>query len=484
MTEEQRRDLYYIERRLQQLERWRRAVATKQGALDEETRLRLERKIDGERSALHKRLGSLRRGRALPADQTAARHAAASASATEAPSPNVPAATALRSKARAASDLVAGDSGQPRQGTQEDLRGGAPMYVQRRSKRRTGRRRVLPIAASAAVLLIVVAGYFGSRQLDRQAEVFLDSQLTEMIEESGLEELISYSRVEVNSLRGRVRFFDVAFTSANPHSRLEAVELRAQMAPDDLVRLARDRETAELSGLRVSLFGGAAADDGRGTELEFSEISAGFTGHLPLETIDRPETVRFSEIDFLLEGMSFSDSESGVNGTIDEAGYTVTGEFTVADLDRNPEELLQRLEAIETRVAGVRIGLSGTAAQELEEFRMMLGEYGWLAELENWAVEDGSLRMTFEPQTLSVESLRFVSLLLNMEGSLRIALDAEFDPAAARGELRVNEVHDDIRAVSRLYLGLSGTGYSIPSEGPFTVSFEVDEHSDPRIDIR
>gem|GEM_PF-7016060 len=116
---------------------------------------------------------------------------------------------------------------------------------------------------------------------------------------------MSYGRVEVNSLRGRVRFFEAAFTSAHPHSRLEAVELRAQMAPDDLVRPARDRETAELSGLRVSLFGGAAADDGRGTELELSEISAGFTGHLPLETIDRPETVRFSEIDFLLEGMSF-----------------------------------------------------------------------------------------------------------------------------------------------------------------------------------
>ncbi len=117
---------------------------------------------------------------------------------------------------------------------------------------------------------------------------------------------------------------------------------------------------------------------------------------------------------------------------------------------------------------------------------MILGEYGWLAELENWAVEDASMRMTFAPQTLDFGSLRFSSALLNLEGSLRVSLDAELEPTATRGELRINEVHEDIRAVSRLYLdlGLSGTGHSIPSEGPFTVSFDLDECGDPRFDIR
>jgi len=195
MTEEQRREPYYIARWLKQLERWRCEVATKQGALDEETRLRLERKIDGEQAALHKRLEFMRRVRALPVNWIAARHAVGSASATETPTPKTSAATALGSKARAlsdpsasgavASDLLAGDSGQSRQKAQKGHRAGATIHVQRRSKRRTGRRRMLPITVAAAVLFIVVAGYFGSRQLDRQAEVFLDSQLTEMIEESG-----------------------------------------------------------------------------------------------------------------------------------------------------------------------------------------------------------------------------------------------------------------------------------------------------------
>lgn len=51
------------------------------------------------------------------------------------------------------------------------------------------------------------------------------------------------------------------------------------------------------------------------------------------------------------------------------------------------------------------------------------------------------------------------------------------------GEFRVNEVHEDIRAVSRLYHGFPGTGQRIPSEGLFTVRFELDEHGDPHIEI-
>ncbi len=203
----------------------------------------------------------------------------------------------------------------------------------------------------------------GTRPISyEEAEAFLDSQLQEMIEGSGLQELINYSRVEVSSLRGRVRFFDVSFTSANPHFRLAVAELRVQMAPDDLYRLARDRETATLSGLRVSMLSVAAADEARGTELEFSEISADFTGHLPLETLDRPDTMRLSELEPLLEGMSFTDSASGFRGRIANAGYTITGELSVADFQREPQEILPRLEAMETRIKRAGFELSGPRA--------------------------------------------------------------------------------------------------------------------------
>ncbi len=91
------------------------------------------------------------------------------------------------------------------------------------------------------------------------------------------------------------------------------------------------------------------------------------------------------------------------------------------------------------------------------------------------------MRMLIEPDILSVDSFRFVSPLLSVDGTLEIALDTDLEPAAVRGELQVNEIHHDIRAFSRLYFSMAG--YSIPSDGPFTVGFVFEEHSGAHVEI-
>ncbi len=456
MSDERGSERQQAEARLRRLERWRSALAAKGDKLDTRERERLAKKIDRERAALKERLSALQGDREAAIGSRASGRSDIGTFHSE--TADVPSA-----------DATAQPSGTPATRTG------------RERVRHPTRRRRIAIATSVLVLL-VAGGYIGSLFLNNHAEREVEERVRTAIEELQLKEQISYSGVEVNAVLGRIRFFDVSLRSPNPHSRLEMNELQVDLAPDELARLAWDLEGTEITRVRLSLIGGSANDDRQGRDASFEEVAVGFRGSVVLDTIDEPETVHVSEVDGSLSGIRFSDAEAGLTMRIDEAGYSVSADVTLAELDRGVLEPWEYLHELEGRLAGVGIEVSEEVAPELEAFQSTFGEYGWIADLDNWSIDDSGIRVTFDPETVRVESFRFASPLLEVDGSFQIALDPSLEPVRTHGELSVSELHSDIRTVSGLYLAM--LGQEVPSEGPFTVSFDFAEHSEPLIEIR
>ena len=430
-----------IEERLRKLDRWRVSLDRNPDKLDIRMRERLARKIERERATLENRLPVLENDPDREVSDTGAAPGGAERPPGETPGPE--------------------GSVEPR-----------PI----RSRRRRW------IIAASIFAGVVIAGGIGSLLLDSHAESAVEERVRTVIDEFELHDQIAYSRIEVDTVRGRIRFFDVSFRSANPHSRLEAEELHLELSPDELVRLSWDLEGTEITRARVSLIDGSASDDSEGIAMGFEEVAAGFRGSVVLETIENPETVQILEVDGLLAGFWFRDAGAGLTTRIGEAGYTLSADVTVAELERGSLEPWEYLHELEGHLSGVGFDVSDENLPELEELQGMFGPYAWIGDPENWSIDDSGFRLTFDPDGANIESVWFASPLLDIDGTMQVMLDPALEPQRITGELSVNELHSDIRAVSRMYLAF--LGQDVPSEGPFSLGFDIPEHGEPRFEIR
>ena len=432
--------------RLQQLDRWLAVLKKDTDRFDAETRSRLQQKVTRERASMLRRIEGLE-------ERPAVLHSPAA--------PGVPAVPVVPEVTAAAAKPA--------------------VQAARKEKTRRGPRIALAFAAALAVL-IALGVFFGARQVDSYAETVLDREVTLFIEQSGLSQLISYSRLEVNTLLGQVRFFDVSFVSANPRSRAHADELVIRMSHQDLVRLARDPDTAVISGIRVSLLHGDFSDSYRDTQLGFDEATFGVSGRFAMEDIQRPGSFLVREITFDTQGLYLRDAASGWSGRVERVGYTLNGDLVLEELENNPHRALEQLSSLRMQLAGTSIALSGPRSDELREIQLMLGEHAWVAELENWFIEESSLNMLIEPAALTLESFSFASPMLQFDGNIKVDLDARFEPTGFEGEVQVRDIHSGIRAALMPYIAM--TEYRIPTDGPFTARFRFDPLSGPEIEIR
>jgi len=426
--------LHQAQERLRQLDRWGAVLKKDTDRFDAETRSRLQQKVTKERATLLRRIERVEQQAATPAQQAAAAH-----------------------------------------------EGRAPAPAARQKKPRRGAMLAFAVAAGVIVLL-AVGVFFAARQADTYAEKLLDREVTLFIEQSGLSELISYSRLEVNTILGQVRFFDVSFVSANPRSRAHADELVVRMSHQDLVRLARAPDTAVISGLRVSLVHGDFVDDYRDTQLGFDEATFGVAGRFAMEDRERPERFLVRELTFDTQGLYLRDAASGWSGQVEQLGYTLTGNLVLEELENNPHRALEQLSSVRMQLAGASIALSGPRADDLREIQLMLGEHAWVAELENWFIEESSLSMLIDPTAITLESFSFASPMVRFDGSVRIDLDAGMEATGFEGELQVLDIHSAIRAALSPYIAM--TNHTLPADGPFTAQFSYDPLSGPEIEIR
>jgi hypothetical protein len=357
-----------------------------------------------------------------------------------------------------------------------------------RRKRREKQRKLSGVSLAAVVfgviLLVGVAGGLFALQLfDTTAETIVEQEIRDFIEELELVDVISYSRLEIDSFRGRIRFHDVAFVSPNPRSRGQVEELVVQMSRQDLIAVVRNPESAALSGIRTTLIRGEFHDTYRGMILSFDEISGGIGGYFPLAEIEFPVNYLFENGEIKIGGLSIQDEETGFGGSIQSVSYTVTGELSLMELEQSPIEVMKQLHSVKMDLKGLRLSLASDAVDQMAELQLLLGLYGQEMELETWNITASGFELHITPQELRIDSLNFSSPMLQLAGHGRIGFDYGLEAEGLEGEIEFLEIHPAIRTAMSPYL-LMLMGIALPPEGSFVAQFSYDPATGPQIEIK
>lgn len=335
------------------------------------------------------------------------------------------------------------------------------------------------IIAGAVIVVVAVVGIILTRRVETVVEDELTTLIDELIEESGLEEILTYSELEVNTAKGALTVNDLSFTDEGMNMAIDTLNI--ELPPKDAISIAVNPENADITDLKVTVHGMSLTDEAEGITVTQDMGSSQFIGSINTRIFDENYTPEDS--DFQVERLTLENSGVSIKSdagviSIESIALNIDTELKASDVEGELDGFVTLINIFKN-ISLKTSGISFDAVQDVKDTvtmsaYMFLGDGSLVEDDKNWAIEKFNMETESENNVLNLKQLELLANWIDLDMNASFTIDEELENFLPLNiELNFNDYIETLRPTMNMFVSQM-VGKELP-EGSFSVNVSMNE---------